>query len=351
MNIHRTREHFYVAVAFTLTLSLLLIACGGAAPEQPAARARLIIYTAKEPEEVAEFIPIAEASLPDVSLEVLRLSTGDLTARLLAEKERPIADVIWGVAATSMMILDNEGMLEPYAPQGLEGIEPKFRSPNESPTWVGVDAYINAICYNTQRAQELGLPMPETWEDLLDPAFEGHVVMPNPASSGTGYMFVSGALQAMGEDQGWTYLAGLDRNMVMYTKSGSRPCKMAAAGEYAVGLSFAFVGYTQKEQGAPLEVIIPRGTGWEMEANGLMKGTEEPEAARRFLDWAISDEAMALYAKYFGVLAKVGYPSEAEGFPEDVVQRLWDVDPGWSSANREAVLEEWTSRFAVKAEE
>jgi iron(III) transport system substrate-binding protein len=348
MTTDRSRTIYYT-LACTLILAFVLAACGGAAPGGEE-KSRLIIYTAKEPEEVAEFIPIAEEAMPDVSLEVLRLSTGDLTARLLAEKDRPIADVIWGVAATSMMILDEEGMLEPYAPEGLDEIESKFISRNDPPTWVGVDAYINAICFNTQKAEEFGLPMPETWEDLLDPAFEGHLVMPNPASSGTGYMYVSGALQAMGEDAGWSYLSELDKNMALYTKSGSKPCKMAAAGEYAVGISFAFVGFTQKEQGAPLEVIIPMGTGWEMEANGLVQGTEEPEAARRFLDWAISDEAMALYAKYFGVLAKSGYPA-AEGFPEDVVQRLWDIDPGWSSANREAVLEEWTAQFAAKTEE
>lgn len=332
-----------------LALSLLLTSCGGQAPT-PQQKARIIIYTAKENDEIAEYIPVAEKALPDISLEVLRLSTGDLTARLLAEKERPLADVIWGVAVTSVEIFKREGMLEPYAPKGLEKVLPKFRDSADPPYWVGVDAYVNAICFNTVKAQELNLPMPKTWEDILDPVYQGQIVMPNPASSGTGYMYVSGILQAMGEEKAWAFLEQLDKNMAIYTKSGSKPCKMAAAGEYALGLSFGFVGIKQKEGGAPIEVIFPEGTGWEIEANALMIGTEAPDAAKRFLDWAISDEAMGLYAKYFAVMAKEGY-SPPTGFPPDIVDRLWNIDFAYSSANRDAILEQWLAKFATKAEQ
>ncbi len=333
-----------------LVFSLLITSCGGPAPTPQPQKTRIIIYTAKENDEIAEYIPVAEKALPDLSLEVLRLSTGDLTARLLAEKDRPLADVIWGVAVTSMEIFKREGMLEPYAPKGLENILPKFRDSADPPYWVGVDAYVNAICFNTVKAQELNLPMPKTWQDILDPVYQGQIVMPNPASSGTGYMYVSGILQAMGEEEGWAFLEQLDKNMAIYTKSGSKPCKMAAAGEYALGLSFGFVGIKQKEAGAPIEVIFPEGTGWEIEANGLMKGTEAPEAAKRFLDWAISDEAMGLYSKYFGVMAKAGYSPPA-GFPSDIVDRLWDIDFAYSSENRDAILEQWLAKFAGKVEE
>ncbi len=346
---HSRKNYLGIAVIGALILGMLLASCAGPAAT-PVQKVKVIIYTAKENEEIAEYIPVAEKALPDLTLEVLRLSTGDLTARLLAEKERPLADVIWGVAATSMEIFKREGMLEPYAPKGVESILPQFKSPEDPPYWVGVDGYVNAICYNTEKAKEFNLPMPETWEDLLDPAFQGHLVMPNPASSGTGYMYVSGILQAMGEEAGWAFLEGLDKNMGIYTKSGSKPCKMAAAGEYAIGISFAFVGVRLKKDGAPIEVIVPKGTGWEVEANGLVKGTEVPEAAKRFLDWAISDEAMNLYSKYFGVMAKSGY-KPPEGFPPDIVDRLWDIDFTWSSQHRDAILEQWVAKFAAKAEE
>jgi iron(III) transport system substrate-binding protein len=321
----------------------------GACAQQPKIT-KVVIYTAKENEEIEEFIPVAEAAMPDLELEVLRLSTGDLTARLLAEKDNPQADLIWGTAATSMIIFKNEGMLEPYAPKGLDAIQGGLRDPDDPPSWVGVDAYITAFCFNTEKAAENDLPMPASWEDLLDPVYKDHLVMPNPASSGTGFMFVSSVLQGLGEEKGWAYLDELDKNMAIYTKSGSKPCKMAGAGEFAVGVSFAFVGARLKKDGAPIEFVLPsEGSGFEVEANGLMKGAKNPEGAKQFLDWAISDEAMNLYAKYFAVVAKPGFPVP-EGMPADTPDRLFPMDFQWSSDNRDAILEEWTNRYGAKTE-
>jgi iron(III) transport system substrate-binding protein len=337
----------YVIFGLVMVLAIMLSACGGGAAEPE----ELIIYTAKENEEIEEYLPVAEESLPDLQLEVLRLSTGDLTARLLAEKDNPQADVIWGVAATSMMIFDEEGMLVPYSPEGEDEILAQFKDSADPPAWVGVDAYVTAFCVNTELADQFGLPIPQSWEDLLDPVYEGHLVMPNPASSGTGFMFVSSVLQGLGEEAGWNYLAALDKNMAIYTKSGSKPCKMAGAGEYPIGISFEFVAANQIEAGAPLLLVLPEeGSGYEMEVNALVKGTENEEAAKQFLDWAISNEAMEMYAKYFGVLAKPGFPVP-EGIPEDIADRLFPMDFRWSSENRDAILEQWSNNFAAKTEE
>lgn len=337
-------RYIYALISLAVVLSMVLGGCGG--PKVT----KVVIYTAKENEEVEEFIPVAQQAMPDFELEVLRLSTGDLTARLLAEKDNPQADLIWGTAATSMIIFKNEGMLEPYSPEGLGDIQAGFRDPDDPPSWVGVDAYLTAFCFNTEIAAEYNLPMPTSWQDLLDPVYEGHMVMPNPASSGTGFMFVSSVLQGLGEDDGWAYLDELDKNMAIYTKSGSKPCKMAGAGEFAIGISFAFVGARLKREGAPLEFVLPsEGAGFEVEANALMKGANNPEGAKKFLDWAISDEALKLYAQYFAVVSKPGYPVP-EGMPADTANRLFDMDFQWSSDNRDALLEEWSTRFAAKTE-
>ncbi|MDY6875432.1 MAG: putative 2-aminoethylphosphonate ABC transporter substrate-binding protein [Chloroflexota bacterium] len=345
MSSYRSRQRLVVVVVLAVLLVPMLSACGGKQEIK-----KLVIYTAKENEEIEEYLPVAEAALPDLELEVLRLSTGDLTARLLAEKDNPQADVIWGTAATSMIIFNNEGMLEPYAPEGVESILPQFKDTESPPAWVGVDAYLTAFCFNTVVAEEHGLPMPTSWEDLLDPVYEGHIVMPNPASSGTGFMFVSSVLQGLGEEAGWEYLSELDNNMAIYTKSGSKPCKLAGAGEYAIGVSFAFVGARLKKDGAPIEFILPaEGSGYEIEANALLKGANNPEGGKRFLDWAASDEALDMYAKYFAVVAKPGFPAP-EGMPADTADRLFPMSFQWSSDNRDAVLEKWTGMFAEKTE-
>ncbi len=347
-------------ITLVILASMILSACGGAAPAEESAapaeeaateKTKVVIYTAKENEEIEEFIPIAQAALPDLDLEVLRLSTGDLTARLLAEKDNPQADLIWGTAATNMIIFKNEGMLEPYAPAGLDGIQAAMRDPNDPPYWVGDDAYLTAICVNTEIADAKGLPMPTSWEDLLDPVYKGQIIMPNPASSGTGFMFVSSVLQGLGEDEGWAYLDALDKNMALYTKSGSKPCKMAGAGEYAIGISFAFIGARLKRDGAPIEFVLPEeGAGFEVEGNGLLVGANNPEGAKRFLDWAISDEALGLYSQYFAVVSKPGF-DVPEGMPADVADRLFTMDFQWSSDNRDAILEKWSAKYAEKTVE
>jgi iron(III) transport system substrate-binding protein len=332
--------------AITLIVSLVLTACGGRAEQS-----KLVIYTSKENEEIEKYIPVAEKAMPNVKLEVLRLSTGDLTAKLLAEKDNPQADVIFGVAATSMMIFQKEGMLEPYAPKGWDTILPQFKDTNNPPYWVGDDAYVTAFCVNTVLANEKNLPIPTSWADLLDPVYKDHIVMPNPASSGTGFMFVSSVLQGLGEDKGWSYLRELDKNMAIYTKSGSKPCKMAGAGEYTIGISFEFVAAGQIADGAPLQMVLPaEGSGYEMEVNALVKGTKNEKAAKEFLDWAISDEAMNLYAEYFGVLAKPGFPVP-QGIPADIADRLFPMNFSWSSDNRDGILDQWVNNFSAKAEE
>src|SRR5690606_2578647 len=130
-----------------------------------------------------------------IKINWVRDSTGIVTAKLLAEKNNPQADVVWGLAATSLLLLKAEGMLEPYAPQGVEELDAKFVDRSDPPQWVGMDAWVGAICVNTIETEKLGLPMPASWKDLTDPAYKGHVVMPNPNSSGTGFLDVSSWLQ------------------------------------------------------------------------------------------------------------------------------------------------------------
>ena len=122
----------------------------------------------------------------------MRDSTGVITSKLLAEKANPQADIVFGVSASSLAVFDNEGMLLPYAPKGLDKVSAKYRDSKNPPAWVGMDVYGAAICFNTVEAQKLGLPKPETWKDLTKPVYKGQVVMPHPASSGTGYLDVSG---------------------------------------------------------------------------------------------------------------------------------------------------------------
>ena len=305
----------------------------------------VVIYTAIEPEQITDYMKAVNKTLPNIEVKMLRLTTGDISARFMAEKDNMQADVIWGVAATNMMVFKNAGLLEPYVPKGLERVQPLFRDKSATPAWVGIDIYMSAFCFNTEVGKKKNLPKPESWADLTKPVYKGEIVMPNPASSGTGYLSVASILQRMKEPEGWKYLDALDKNMAEYTKSGSKPCKDAAAGERAVGVSFEYVAMKMKKDGAPVEMVLPKeGSGYEIEANGLTKKGKGNTAAKQFLDWAISDEAMALYAKYFAAVSVAGFPTP-EGLPKDVSKVVYPNDFEWSAKNRDRVLAEWAKRY------
>ena len=321
----------------------LLMVLAFAAPA--AAKDTVVIYTALEPEQITDYMQAVNKALPNLDVKMLRLSTGDISARFMAEKDNMQADVIWGVAATNVLVFKQAGLLEPYAPKGLARVQPLFRDKDATPSWVGIDIYMSAFCFNTEVAKKKNLPKPESWADLTKPVYKGEIVMPNPASSGTGYLSVASILQRMKEPEGWKYLDALDKNMAEYTKSGSKPCKDAAAGERAIGVSFEYVAMKMKKDGAPVEMVLPKeGSGYEIEANALTKRGKANAAAKQFLDWAITDEAMQHYSKYFAAVSVAGFPVP-EGLPKDIAKVVYPNDFDWSAKNRDRILAEWAKRY------
>lgn len=311
----------------------------------------ITVYTALEDELVTTYLADFNAKYPDVKVNIVRESTGIITAKLVAEKDNPQADVVWGTAASSMMILDDMGALRGYAPEGVDRILPEFKSEKAEPTWVGIDAWETAIIVNTTEAEKLGLPEIKSYQDLLDPKLKGHIVMSNPNSSGTGFLTVSALLQLNGKDSdaGWDYMEALHENVGQYVHSGSKPAKMAAAGECAVGISFGYAGISQKLKGAPVEVIFPEeGSGWDLEANSLIAKDEINPAAYTFLDWAISDSAMALYKENYPIITVSGV-GEYEGYEGNPIDQLIDNDFSWVAANREQILSTWMEKFDGKS--
>jgi len=314
-------------------------------------KTELLVYTALEADQIQAYKKSFEAQNPTIELKIVRDSTGIITAKLLAEKSNPQADVVWGLAATSLMLLDKEGMLAPYAPKGLEKVKASMRDPRATPSWVGMDVWSSAICFNTAEAGKKNLPKPASWQDLTNPAYKGQVTMPHPASSGTGYLMVSAWLQLMGEQKGWAYMDALHQNIGVYTHSGSKPCRQAGAGEYAVGLSFEYRANKTKKDGAPIDIVLPKeGLGWDMEATGIMKSTKKMAAARALADWSVSQEANQLYAQNFAVVAIPGIQQKLEFIQGDIEKMLIKNDFAMAAANREKVLAEWSRRYESKAE-
>ena len=311
----------------------------------------LTVYTAVEAEDLKKYAARFNKDNPDIEIKWVRDSTGIVTAKLLAEKNNPKADVIWGLAATSLLLMKNEGMLEPYAPVGLDKLDPKFRDKGDAPYWTGMDAWVAAICFNTVEAKKHGLAPPKSWKDLAQVQYKGHVAMPNPNSSGTGFLDVSSWLQMFGENDGWQFMDNLHQNIDHYTHSGSKPCKQAARGEVVIGVSFAFRGAKSKAKGAPLEIIIPsEGIGWDMEATAIVKGTKKLKAAQALVDWSVTEKANKMYNEGYAVIAIPELAREVKYFPPGILDAMINNKFEWAAKNRKRILKEWQGRYDSKSE-
>ena len=312
----------------------------------------ITVYTALENEQVDRYLRSFKEKYPAIEVNIVRASTGVITARLLAEGENSPADLVWGTAVTSLLVLEEKGMIEPYAPAGIENILPEFKDTANPPAWVGLNAWEAAFMVNTVEAAAKNLPEITSYQDLLRPEFAGHIIMSNPSTSGTGFLFVAGLIQLMGQEAAFDYLDRLHTNIAMYTQSGSAPAVRAGTGEIAVGISYGYAGVAQIRKGFPVKLVFPsEGSGWDVEGNALIKKAAVKANARLFLDWAISTEAMNDikddYAIVSSSTAEVVIP---QGYTRNPITQLIPNDLRWAAQNRDTILEEWMRRYEGKTE-
>ena len=324
-----------------------LVIAGPAAAQ----KTQLLVYTALETDQIKAYEDGFVKANPNIEIKWVRDSTGIITAKILAEKANPQADVVMGLAASSLVLFDVEGMLLPYAPKNIAAIPAQYRDARNPPAWFGMDVWGATVCFNTVEAAKQSLPKPETWKDLTKPVYKGKIVMPNPASSGTGFFDVTAWLQLWGEADGWKFMDALHENIAQYTHSGSKPCVQAGSGEFPIGISFEYRANTIKAKGGPIDLVFPmEGLGWDLEAVGIMKNTKKQDAAKQFADWSSSKEANELYAANFAIVALPGMAKPLPNIPADYEKRLVKNDFAWAAKNRERILAEWTKRYDSKSE-
>lgn len=252
-----------------------------------------------------------------IETSYVRLSSGESLARIRATEDNPDFSVWWGGPADAFIAASEEGLLEEYESPNLEMILPEYRG--EGNTWAGV--YVGALgfCSNVELLEELGLEVPNSWDDLLDPALAGNVAMAHPATSGTAFTafwtvvtLEADALEAEAEgtgydedgmpteaaiDNAFEYFAQLHQNILQYTRSGSAPGRLAGGGEVAVAIIFSHDCVKLQVEGFEGIVVnsFPEeGTGYEIGGMAIIANAPEPDAARLWYDWALTAEAQSV---------------------------------------------------------
>jgi iron(III) transport system substrate-binding protein len=228
-----------------------------------------------------------------LEISMTRRSTGDILNQIRAEKAAPTVDVWWGGTGDTHLQAGSENLLEPYQPAHERDMLPWAQNffAMSGGRSAGIYAGALGFAYNADLLRQLKLPAPACWKDLADIAYRGRIESGNPNSSGTAFTTLATLVQLFGEDEAFRFLSALNRNIARYTSAGAAPVKAAARGETLIGISFMHDAVTQKQAGYPLVIVAPcEGTGYEIGAVSIVKGARHLEAAKRFVDFALSPE-------------------------------------------------------------
>jgi len=306
---------------------------------------KLSVYTTLD-EELARNVFNSFTKETGISIDWVRLSTGEAVARLEAEKENPRASVWYGGVGLGHIEAKQKGLTVAY--QSPEAQMPEqFRDSDYY--WSGI--YAGPLCFesNTQMLEKYNLKLPTAWMDLIDPMYEGHIQMANPGSSGTAYNVVATLVQIMGEDEAFAYLRKLDKNITQYTRSGSAPGKSASIGEVAIAIGYAHDAVRLVSQGYPLRITFPsEGTGYEIASISLINNApkDEEQYARQLYDWALGEKAAKIYAKMF-VVPFLDVPLAKGALPISEVKTIRQDDE-WAAVNKMRLVERWNAVIGEK---
>ena len=291
----------------TLALLLALImVLALAAPTAFADDMEDLVAAAKEEGEVVVYGSCEEEYLAaacenfqklyGIKVSYQRLSTGEVPAKIEEENGNPSADVWFGGTNNPYDELAGKGFLEAYeAINASHLLSPLYKNPDNY--WYGIYTGILGFMVNTDELERMGLEAPQSWDDLLKPEYQGLIWLSNYKTAGTPKLVANLMIQLKGHDEGIQYLVDLDKNVEVYTKSGSGPSKNVGTGECVIGIGFLHDGITQIIDNGyeNVALVIPAdGTTCEIGPVAIFKGAAHPNAAKLFVEYALSPDCVEL---------------------------------------------------------
>lgn len=259
---------------------------------------KLVVYGSCE-EEYLNAVCANFKSLYGIDVQAQRLSTGEVAAKIEEENDHPSADVWFGGTTDPYNVSSSKGLLEQYEPKNASHlISDKFKSTNKD--WYGIYKGILGILYDKEELKRLKLDVPQDYKDLIDPKYKGLIWSSNYNTAGTAKLIINTVIQKYGHDQGIQYLVDLDKNIAQYTKSGSGPSKAIGTGECTIGIGMLHDGIYQivDQEHENVGLQIPSsGASYEVGATAIFKGASHPNAAKLWIEYALSPACVDLAQK------------------------------------------------------
>ena len=360
-----------LAIVLSLVMLLSLAACGTEKPaetkapeaQQPAetqapaelsymeqlikdaqAEGTLVVYGSCEEDYLAVACEKFQ-ELYGIEVQYQRLSTGEVQSKVEEEAGNPSGDVWFGGTTDPYNVCAAEGLLMAYEAQNASHLlADAYRDANGY--WYGIYKGILGFMVNVDELERLGLEKPADWADLTKPEYEGLIWLSNYNTSGTAKLVINTMIQKYGHDEGIQYLVDLDKNIHVYTKSGSGPSKNVGTGECVIGIGFLHDGITQIVDNGygNIELIIPSsGTSYEIGATAIFEGCAHPNAAKLWIEFALSPDCVNLAqdngSYQFLVIDNATQPAIATEFGLDP-ENVMDYDFEDATLNIKTYVEE-----------
>jgi iron(III) transport system substrate-binding protein len=286
-----------------------------------------------------------------VKVNMVRKSSGEILAQVKAEAQNPRLDIWFGGSAETHITAAEEKLLQTYTSANMANLQPWAIKAHEASKGycTGVSSGAIGIVYNRELVARKNLPIPRTWEDLLNPAYKGEVQMPNPNSSGTAYTIIAGLIQIWNEDKAFEYLKKLHPNVNAYTRSGAAPLQSVARGESTFAISFNMETISAQQGGFPVELTYPaEGTSYEVACMSIIRGAHNEREAKRFYDWYLTPAAMDIGPKvnqFHSPAHRNATPDPRLPDPTKIKLIDYDFATYGAAATRRRILARWDAEI------
>ncbi len=281
-----------------------------------------------------------------IKVNFVRFSSGEALARVIAEKNNPRVDVLFGGPVETFAAGIKEGIFEPYRPPAFGVLPARFKHPEAQ--WVAIADDPLVFMSNNKFLKENNLKPPASWADLLSPAYKNMLQMADARTSGTAVTRIFSILEVNGrdEDKAFDYMKKKRRNVQLYTKSGGGGTLPVGLGQAGAGIFFIVDALDTKAKGYDVTISFPKeGIGTSAEAIALIKGAKNPEPGKKLIDWAASPAMQSLYAKYKINFVPTHPEVKIEPSLAEVLKgaKIFPIDDVYAGANRKRIVERWVN--------
>ena len=281
-----------------------------------------------------------------IHVNFIRFSSGEALARIIAEKNNPRVDVLFGGPVETHIAGIKEGIFEPYKPPSFNVLAPRFKDPNGN--WVGIADDPLVFMSGNKFLKDNNLKPPASWDDLLNPAYKGMIQMADARTSGTAVTRIFSVIEVFGRDENkaFDYMKKLRKNVQVYTKSGGGGTIPIGLGQAGAGIFFIVDALKTKQEGYDVVISFPKeGIGTSVEAIALLKGAKNPALGKKLIDWSTSQDMQNLYAKYKINFVPAHPDVKTEASLAEVLKgaKIFPIDEAWAGQNRKQVVDRWIS--------